>query len=205
MHVDFEIAESFLEPDAKLAELDRHRIDAAVVSAAPPLLYYHVDPELGEAMAAAVNRGLAEFCAAAPDRLRWLASAPMQAPERAAAVLEKAVAAGALGIEIGTSVAGRRLDERGFEPLWDAVDAAGVPVTVHPAYTEGINPALAPFYLENVLGFQFDTTIAIERLICAGTLDRHPGVELVLLHGGGYFPYQAGRLRHARTVRPELS
>jgi aminocarboxymuconate-semialdehyde decarboxylase len=204
-HVDFEIAESFLTPEAKLAELDEKGIDSAVISAAPPLLYYHVDPDLGEAMAAAVNQGLAEFCAAAPERLRWLASAPMQAPERAAEMLRQAVGAGALGIQVGTSVAGRRLDERGFEPFWDAVEAIGVPVTLHPAYTEGINPALAPFYFENVLGFLFDTTIAIERLICAGTLDRHRGLELVLLHGGGYFPYQAGRLRHARTVRPELA
>ena len=29
--------------------------------------------------------------------------------------------------------------------------------------------------------------------------------DLVLLHGGGFIPYQLGRLRHARTVRPELA
>jgi aminocarboxymuconate-semialdehyde decarboxylase len=204
-HVDFEIAESFIEPAAKLAELDEKGIDHALISAAPPLLYYHVDAELGEAMARAVNRGLAEFCAAAPERLHWLASAPMQAPERAAAVLREALEDGAIGIEIGTAVADRRLDEPRFEPFWQTAEAVGIPVTLHPAYTEGINPALAPFYFENVLGFLFDTTIAIERLICAGTLDRHPQLELVLLHGGGYFPYQAGRLRHASSVRPELS
>src|SRR5262249_7643058 len=28
---------------------------------------------------------------------------------------------------------------------------------------------------------------------------------LLLAHGGGYFPYQAGRLRHAGTVRDELA
>ena len=27
----------------------------------------------------------------------------------------------------------------------------------------------------------------------------------MLVHAGGYFPWQAGRLRHARTVRPELA
>src|SRR5205807_2493949 len=44
-----------------------------------------------------------------------------------------------------------------------------------------------------------------ERLICAGVLGDHPGVRFLLVHAGGYFPYQAGRLRHARTVREELS
>jgi aminocarboxymuconate-semialdehyde decarboxylase len=79
-----------------------------------------------------------------------------------------------------------------------------MPVMLHPAYTAP-NPSLADFYLENVIGFLLETTVAIERLIVAGTLDRHPDLRLVLLHAGGYFPWQAGRLRHARTVRPELA
>jgi aminocarboxymuconate-semialdehyde decarboxylase len=204
-HVDFEVARSFVDPEAKLAELERNALDAAVISVAPPLFYYHVDAEAGEAMARAVNEGLAQMCASAPKRLGWLAAVPLQAPERAAVVLEDAVAAGCVGVEIGSSVAGQRLDDEEFDPFWALASSLTVPVTMHPAYTEGVNPALAPWYLENVLGFLFDTTVAVERLICAGVLDRHPGVRLVLLHGGGYFPYQAGRLRHAKTVRPELA
>ena len=129
----------------------------------------------------------------------------MQSPERACAMLEEQLGDGCVGVEIGTSAAGRRLDQAEFEPFWDAAERLGQPVTLHPAYTEGVNPALAPYYLENVLGYLFDTTITIERLLCAGTLERHPDLRLVLLHGGGYFPYQAGRLRHARTVRAELA
>jgi aminocarboxymuconate-semialdehyde decarboxylase len=205
VHVDFEIVPSFVEPEAKLAELESKGLDAAVVSTAPPLFYYHLDAEpAGEAMSRATNEGLAELCAFDPRRLRWLATVPMQAPERAVAVLEEAVAAGAVGVEIGTAVAGRRLDEPEFEPFWSAAEALGVPVTLHPAYGEHLR-ALDDFYFENVLGFLFETTITIERLIVAGVLDRHPGLRLVLLHGGGYFPYQVGRLRHARTVRPELA
>jgi aminocarboxymuconate-semialdehyde decarboxylase len=205
LHVDFEIVPSFVEPEAKLAELDSKGLDAAVVSVAPPLFYYHLDAEpAGEAMSRATNEGLAELSAFDPERLRWLATVPMQAPERAVAVLEEAVGAGAVGVEIGTAVAGRRLDEPDFEPFWSAAEALGVPVTLHPAYGEHLR-ALDDFYFENVLGFLFETTITIERLIVAGVLDRHPGLRLVLLHGGGYFPYQVGRLRHARTVRPELA
>jgi aminocarboxymuconate-semialdehyde decarboxylase len=204
LHVDFEIVPSFVEPGPKLAELESKGLEAAVVSVAPPLFYYHVDAAAGEQMARAVNRGLAEFCTEAPERLRWLATVPMQEPERAVAVLEDAVAAGCVGAEIGTAVDGRRLDEPHFEPFWDAAERFGLPVTLHPAYGER-NPALDAYYLENVLGFLFETTIAIERLIVSGLLDRHPALRIVLLHGGGYFPYQAGRLRHARIVRPELA
>ncbi len=205
LHVDFEIVPSFVEPEAKLAELESKGIGGAVVSVTPPLFYYHVDSGLGEAMARVTNDGLAEFCEAAPDRLRWLASAPMQDPARAVEVLSDAVEAGAVGVEIGTAVAGgRRLDEAEFEPFWTAAERLEVPVTLHPAYGES-NPALDSYYFENVLGFLFETTVTVERLIVSGTLDRHPGLTVVLLHGGGYFPYQVGRLRHASSVRPELA
>ena len=205
VHVDFEVVPSFLDPAAKLSELEAAELEAAVVSVSPTLFYYHVDDEAGEAMARAVNQGLAEMAATNPRRLKWMASVPLQAPERAAAVLADAVAAGCAGVEIGTAVGReRRLDDPVLEPFWEAAGRLGMPVMLHPAYTVP-NPSLADYYLENVIGFPLETTVAIERLVCAGTLDRHPGLRLVLLHAGGYFPWQAGRLRHARTVRPELA
>jgi aminocarboxymuconate-semialdehyde decarboxylase len=205
VHVPFELAPSFVDADAKLAELEAAELDGAVISVSPTLFYYHVDAEAGEAMARAVNGGLEEMAAAWPDRLRWMASVPLQAPERAVAVLEDAVGHGCVGVEIGTA-AGRetRLDDPSLEPFWAAAERLGLPVMLHPAYTAP-HPGLADFYLENVIGFPLETTIAIERLICAGTLDRHPDLRIVLVHAGGYFPWQAGRLRHARTVRPELA
>jgi aminocarboxymuconate-semialdehyde decarboxylase len=203
-HPDFPLAESFVDPDAKVAELERSELEGAIVSASPPLFYYHVDPGAGEAMARAVNAGLAEMAAARPDRLRWMAIVPLQAPERAVAVLEDARAAGCVGVEVGTAVGPERpLDDPALEPFWAAAERAGLPVMLHPAYTRP-HPRLGDYYLENVIGFPLETTIAIERLICSGTLDRHPGLRVVLVHAGGYFPWQAGRLRHARTVRPEL-
>lgn len=199
----FPIAESFRDPDAKLAELEAKGLEAAVVSAAPPLFFYDVSAEAGEALCRATNEGLREFAAARPDRYRWMAHVPLGAPPRAAAVLAEAVEAGAAGAEVGTSIAGRRLDEEDFEPFWAAAEALGVPVMLHPAYNEP-NRGLDPYYLQNVIGNLLETTIAAERLICAGVLDRHPGLLLLLVHGGGYYPYQGGRLRHAATVRPEL-
>jgi aminocarboxymuconate-semialdehyde decarboxylase len=202
VHVPFRLADSFVDADAKLAELESRELDAAVVSVSPTIFYYHVDAAAGEAMAVAANEGLA---AMAGDRLRWMASVPLQAPERAAAVLEEAVGAGAVGVEIGTSAGLETpLDDPSLEPFWAAAERLGAPVMLHPAYVPA-HPRLGDFYLENVIGFLVETTIAIERLICAGVLDRHPDLRVVLLHAAGYFPWQAGRLRHARTVRPELA
>jgi aminocarboxymuconate-semialdehyde decarboxylase len=205
IHGDFQLADSFTDPAAKVAELESKGLDAAVVSVAPPLFYYDLDLPPALAMARAVNDGLAEFCGDAPDRLRWLASVPLQDPAAAAAELDRAAGQGCVGVEVATGLAdGRRLDEPGLEPFWAQAERLGLPVTLHPAYVER-HRGLQAFYFENVLGFLFETSIAIERLICAGVLDRHPDLQLVLVHGGGYFPYQGGRLRHARTVRGELA
>jgi aminocarboxymuconate-semialdehyde decarboxylase len=76
---------------------------------------------------------------------------------------------------------------------------------IHPDPTAASASGLDAFYLINVVGMPLETTVTIKRLIGAGVLERHPGLRIVLLHGGGYFPYQAGRMRHARTVRPELA
>jgi aminocarboxymuconate-semialdehyde decarboxylase len=45
--------------------------------------------------------------------------------------------------------------------------------------------------------------VCAARLIFSGTLDELGGLRLVLTHGGGYLPYQIGRLDHGHRVRPE--
>lgn len=204
-HVDFEVQASFRDPAAKLAELRENGLDGAVVSVAPPLFYYELEREPALALSEATNRGLAELHAAEPS-LWWACDVPLQFPEVAAEVLAGAAAEdGCVGVEIGTSVAGRRLDEPEFEVFWEAAGRLGTPVMIHPDFTYGAQPGLESYYFNNVIGLPLETTLTVERLIAAGVLSRHPGVRLMLVHAGGYFPYQAGRFKHARTVRPELA
>lgn len=202
-HVPFAIEASFHDPAAKLAELDSCEIAEAVVSPPPQLFYYEVSSDLAAALCNACNEGMVKFCAAAPGRLRWLANLPMQDPPRAVRAYRDAIGRGCAGAAIGTSIAGRRLDEPEFGEFWDAAEAGGRPVLMHPAFNTE-HAGLDPYYLQNVIGNPLETTVAVERMICAGVFARHPGLRLVALHGGGYLPYQAGRLAHACGVRPEI-
>jgi aminocarboxymuconate-semialdehyde decarboxylase len=202
-HVPFTVEASFHDPAEKIAELDRYDIAAAVVSPPPPLFFYEVSSGHAAALCDASNEGMAKFCAVAPRRLHWLANLPMQDPPRAVRAYHAALARGCVGAAIGTSIAGRRLDEPVFEEFWDAAETAGRPVLMHPAFNEK-HAGLDPYYLQNVIGNPLETTVAVERMICAGVFARHPGLRLVVLHGGGYLPYQAGRLAHASGVRSEI-
>jgi len=202
-HVSFPRFLAFSDPAVKLAELETNGVEGAVISVAPPLFFYDVELEAGEAMANACNEGMAELCSHSPDRLHWMAHVPMRSPERAAELLAEQKQVGAVGVEVATSIAGSRLDEPEFEVFWTAAERLGLPVMIHPAYNEP-HSALQKFYLQNVIGNMLETSLTAERLICAGVFDRHPNLIVVLVHSGGFFPYQAGRLRHARSVRKEL-
>jgi aminocarboxymuconate-semialdehyde decarboxylase len=194
------------DPAAKLEQLTANGIDMALVSMLPTMHGYDLSPAAGEEVARTANAGLRDYAAAAPERLGWMAHLPLGAPDRIPGVLASAVTDGAVGVSVGTSAGPSRVDAPDFEPMWAAVAQAGLPVFVHPNYPWAAGyPGLDEFHLQNVLGHPLETTLTVERLICAGVLDRYPALRLVLAHGGGYFPFQAGRLRHARTVRPELS
>jgi aminocarboxymuconate-semialdehyde decarboxylase len=149
-----------------------------------------------------VNSGLAEFCTHEPARLRWLAHVPLQAPDAAAQLLAEAAGAGAVGAQIGTSVAGTPLADAGLDRFWASAEEHDLALMLHPAYNNP-HPGLEGYHLQNAIGNQLETTIAAERLIVTGVLDRHPGLCLLLVHAGGYMPWQAGRLRHAATVHEE--
>jgi aminocarboxymuconate-semialdehyde decarboxylase len=119
-------------------------------------------------------------------------------------LLADASGAGAVGAQIGTSVAGTPLTEAGLGPFWAAAEAHDMTLMLHPAYNNP-HPGLQGYHLQNVIGNQLETTIAAERLLVTGAFERHPELRLLLVHAGGYMPWQAGRLRHAATVRPELA
>jgi aminocarboxymuconate-semialdehyde decarboxylase len=198
---EYQLEPAFYDSDAKVANLEAHGLEAAIISVDPPFFYYDVGPDAGAKLSELINEGLRDMSARRPDRLRWMATVPLQDPSRAAAILREAREEGCVGVEVGTSTGTRFLDDPIFEPFWAEAEALSLPVMLHPAYQHP-HPGFDNYHLTNVIGNMLETTIAIERLILAGVLDRHPDLTIVIVHSGGYFAWQQGRLRHARTVRP---
>lgn len=204
-HIRFYLDPTFIDPEAKLRDLESRGLQGAVVSAAPkPLYYYELEAGPAERLCRETNLGLAEFCEVAPERYRWMAHVPLQEPALAAKMLEQAAEAGSRGVLVGTSIAGRRPDGPEFEVFWSAAERLQQPVLLHPAYVDP-HGVFRQYFFESVIGNLLETTITLESLICSRVLDRHPELTVIAVHAGGYFPYQAGRLRHCCTNRPELA
>jgi aminocarboxymuconate-semialdehyde decarboxylase len=199
----YPLFEEFHRVEAKLDAMDRKKIDISVISPAPPMFYYWADADLALEVAGLVNDGTADMVAAKPDRLRGMATVPMQHPDAAVAELERVVKAyGFKAVEIGTSIEGAQLAQTRFRPLLRRASELGVFVFAHPYYV-GAKAGLESYYLTNLIGNPLDTTVMVANLMFSGRLDELPDLRIVLAHGGGFLPYQIGRLVHGHKVRSE--
>jgi aminocarboxymuconate-semialdehyde decarboxylase len=201
----YPLFEEFREAEAKLSAMDRKGIDISVISPAPPMFYYWADADLALDVAGLVNDGVADMVGARPDRLRGMATVPMQHPDAAVAELERVVRAyGFKAVEIGTSIEGAQLAEERFGPLLRRASELNVFVFAHPYYV-GAKSGLESYYLTNLIGNPLDTTVMLANLMFSGRLDELPDLKIVLAHGGGFIPYQIGRLVHGHSVRSETN
>jgi aminocarboxymuconate-semialdehyde decarboxylase len=196
-----------LEP---LYTLDRHQefltaqsIDVALFGPLMDVAAYTLPAPHGAAWSRLQNETLAATLAESASRHRGLAAVPLQDAKLAAEELRFAVRSlGLRGAMVDPHALGRALGDPGFDPFWrEAVDL-GVPVILHPYALEAVE-RFGRHYLHNLVGYPFETTLAAGSLVLGGTLDRFAALDVVLVHGGGFLPYHAGRFDRAHEARPE--
>ena len=188
--------------ERRIGDMDRTGVHRQVLSVPPFTFFYDQDPHLAVETCQVQNNRIAEILAQHSERFFGFAAVPLQDPELAATELERAIGLGLHGAEICTNVAGRNLDEPELDEFWAKATLLDVPILLHPHNVAAMD-RLGKYYLNNLIGNPLDTTIAIGSLIFGGVLDRFPTLKLCFVHGGGYFPYQWGRLEHGYHVRTE--
>lgn len=195
----------FHEPAAKLAEMDRLGIDFALVSIVPTLFLYELEPAETARTHRAINDAAANYTARGGGRLGAMGTVPLNNPDAAVRELHRCADLGLKGVEIGTSAGSLALDAPDLDPFFAAAAELGMPVMLHPyeMMLQEPPPGLQGFHLANVIGNPQETFIAASRLMVAGVLDKHSGLKILLVHGGGSLPYQFGRLQHAYHGRSE--
>jgi aminocarboxymuconate-semialdehyde decarboxylase len=200
----YPLFEEFTNTHAKLQAMERKGIDVSVLSPPPPLFYYWADAETGADIARLVNDGIAELVATNPGRFRGMATVPLQDTRAAVDELERAVSVhGFRAVEVGTSVEGQQLTNETFRPFLERASELGILVFAHPYYV-GAKQGLEDYYLTNLLGNPYDSTVMIANLMFSGLLDELQELKLCVAHAGGFVPYQIGRLEHGHRVRPEV-
>lgn len=201
----FELIPEFYDADAKVESMNRKGIDVAYISPGPQAFFYGLGADQALKTARIVNEGVARMAAARPDRLRGMATLPMQHPDAAITELERVVRDyGFKAVEIGTAIGDEELAETKFRPVLRRLQELKIVVFAHPN-VQGSTGRLDCYYLTNLIGNPLDTTIMVGKLMFSGALDELKGLKMLLAHGGGFLPYQIGRFEHGHTVRPDTS
>jgi predicted TIM-barrel fold metal-dependent hydrolase len=181
--------------------MDRHAIAAAVMSLAPPGVWFG-DSGLAKELSRIVNEATAQLVKEAPQRFAGLAVLPL--PEVDAALEELAYALDVLGLDgvaLLSNVAGIYPGDERLEPVWTELDRRGAYVFLHPAAP--MAPPPLPHHPIWLYEFPFDTTRALVNLVYSGTLERATRLRLQVSHLGGSAPFLAYRIASLAAREPD--
>lgn len=191
------------DTEARLAAMDATGVDIQVLSSWVDLTAYALEPEQGAAYSRRFNQILADHAATHPERFLALGTVPLQSPDRAAEELHFAVEElGLVGVEIATTVDDTDLDRAGLDPFWEAAQRLGCLLLLHPCNPlPGVD--LSRYFLDNIVGRPAESTIAVAQLIFSGVLERFPELKICVVHGGGFVPFQIGRMQRGYDAVPK--
>ena len=188
--------------DRRMGELDRMGIDVQVLAGWIDLTGYELEARAAVTYSQAHNDLLADEASQSPDRFVSIGTVPLQSPDRAVAELDRCMNdLGMRGIEIATTVRGVALDKLDLDPLWEAAADLNAFVLLHPM-TPLTGVDLDRYFMSNLVGRPAESTITIAGLILSGVFERHPDLTMCIVHGGGFAPFQMGRLDRGAEIKP---
>lgn len=198
------VADKYTNPAARLADMDAMGVDVQLMGLSPFHYFYWADAELSPRVAALQNQRIAEMASYDSKRLIGIGTLPFNHPEAAVAEARRLAAEYHFpGVYMGADINGLDLDDPKFEPVWDVLEELGLVILLHPAgFTQA--ERMTDYYLVNVIGMPLSSTLTVTRMILGGVFERHPALEMLVVHGGGYLSFYSARTDHAFKHRPEL-
>jgi len=165
-------------------------------------------PDLSPELARIANDGMADMVRRWPDKFpAFVASLPMNNAPAALEEMDRAIGQlGARGVQICTSVNGRALDEPEFFPVFERVTRKhDLPIWMHPARpatrADYVNEQKSKYEIWQVLGWPFETSVAMARMVFSGLFEKLPDMRLITHHCGAMIPFFSGR---AETLWAQL-
>jgi aminocarboxymuconate-semialdehyde decarboxylase len=199
-----EIEENCWNPEAILADMNKHNVDVMVLCTVPVLFSYWARPEHTLEWSEMLNDHLASVVRDHPTRFIGLGTLPMQDVQLACQELRRVVTElGMPGVEIGSNINGMNLDDRSLDPFWAEAEKLGASIFVHPWEMMG-SDRTQRYFQQWLVGMPAETTLAASSMIFGGVFDRFPNLRVMFSHAGDSLPFTLGRLSHGYHARPDL-
>src|SRR5699024_9345055 len=188
----FELKEAFTNADLYLEEQNKAGISHSLVSPIPQLFLYDFPVKVTSELASEYNRGLADWVHTENKRLSALATVPLNDPEKAAEELKHSLSVGLKGAIIAPMCADKMITDEFFTPFWEEANKLGAIIFLHPLLNN--DPRIKKRKMPNLIGVPWETTVCATDIVLSGMLDNYPNVKILLAHGGGFLPFQIGRM-----------
>jgi aminocarboxymuconate-semialdehyde decarboxylase len=174
------------DPDHLIMDMDRKQIDRRVISLSTPSVY-EFEREQRIQVCRQQNDEIIARVAQNPDRLSAVITLPLPDIEASLIEFERVYQApGIVGLALGSNVNGVALSDPLLEPLWKRLDETRFPVIEHPMVPV-FSDIMDEFALTVRVGFMYDTSLALARMIYAGVFERYPNFPFVVAHTGAAF------------------
>lgn len=174
------------DPDHLLKDMDRKQIDRRILSLSTPSVY-EFNCEQRIEVCRQQNDEIIARVAKNPDRLSAVITLPLPDIEASLIEFERVYKApGIVGLALGSNLNGTALSDPILEPLWKRLDETRFPVIEHPMVPT-FSDVMDEFALTVRVGFMYDTSLALARMIYAGVFERYPNFPFVVAHTGAAF------------------
>lgn len=199
-----EIEENCWNPLLILEDMDKNGVDVMTLCTVPVLFNYWAEAEHGMDWSQFLNNHLADVQRAFPKRFIALGTVPMQNVDLAISEMTRCVRElGMPGLEIGSNILGKNLDDQSFFPFYEAAEDLGACLLIHPWEMAGAD-RMKRYFMEWLVGMPAETTLALCSMLFGGVFDRFPNLKVLFSHASGAFPFTLGRIAHGYNVRPDL-
>jgi aminocarboxymuconate-semialdehyde decarboxylase len=186
----------------RLEDMDRVGIDVEVISLSTPNVFF-TDAEHQSEIARIVNDSYTELIAQHPTRFKGFASIPMDNPDAALAELHRAIDELKLnGVILLSNIGGKPLTSPEYRPFFEEANRMKLCILLHPMLPANTEP-FREYVLGPLVGFMFDTTLAVARMCFDGMLRELPDIRWIVAHLGGAVPYLIERLDNGWRDFPE--
>ncbi|WP_102271743.1 amidohydrolase family protein [Cytobacillus massiliigabonensis] len=199
----FELKPAFYDFELYSHEQQKAGISHSIISPIPQLFMYDFPQEITVEISEVYNHSLIQLVKTAPYRISALGTVPLTYPENAARVLQDAIHQGLRGVIIGPGLPGKMLSDEFFRPFFEEANRLGAIIFVHPLLSE--NPRLQKYMMPNLVGIPWETTVCASDILLSGLIDKYPNVKILFAHGGGFLPYQIGRLNKGFDMWDQVS